>query len=94
MTYATTNPPKLMATGVAGYGNLWHYSSADASATVDADGYITDGQDLGMKLNDSVIVVDTATPLTTFHRVTSLSESDRSVDLSNGTTVGATTDSD
>lgn len=93
MAYSTSNPPKLVATGIAGYGNLWHYSSADVAADVDADGYITNGVSLGMKLNDSVIVVDTTTPLTTFHRVAALN-SNGSVDLSNGTTVGATTDSD
>lgn len=93
MTYFTSAPPKLIATGIAGYGQLWHYSSADAAATVDGDGYISNGEALGMKLNDSVIVVDTATPLTTFHRVAAVN-ADGSVDLSNGTTVGATTDSD
>ncbi len=94
MAYATSNPPSLIASGVAGVGNLWHYSSTDATATVDGDGYISNGQDLGMKVNDSVIVVDTTNGITTFHRVTSLSTSDQSVDLSNGTTVGTATDSD
>jgi len=46
MAYATTNPPKLIATGVAGYGNLWHYASADVLATVDTSGYITNGKAL------------------------------------------------
>jgi hypothetical protein len=73
---------------------LWVYSTTDAAATVDADGYFTNGQTLGMSVNDLVIVIDTATPLVTMHRVTSLSLTDKSVDLSNGTTIGATTDSD
>jgi len=93
MAYATTNPPILVSRGIAGYGNVWHYSSADAAATVDGDGYITDGDALGMKVNDMVLVVDTATPLVTSHRVASVT-SGGAADLADGTTIGSTTDSD
>lgn len=93
MAYSTTTPPALQFQSIAGT-RVWHYTSADAAATVDADGYITNGKSLGMKVNDIVIVTDTATPIVTTHRVASVSTSDQSVDLSNGTTIGATTDSD
>lgn len=75
---------------------FWYYRSEDAAAVVDADGYITDGQDLGMKVGDIVYVEDSnASPvIVTVHRVTSLSTTDRSVDLSNGDTLITGTDSD
>lgn len=69
---------------------LWYYVSADAAATVAGASYFTDGQTRGMQLNDLVIVVDTATPLITTHRVKTISTTDQSVTLSAGTTVGAT----
>jgi hypothetical protein len=73
----------------------WSYESEDASTAVDADGYITNGKKLGMKVGDIVYVTDTnASPLiTTTHIVTAVN-SDNSVDLSDlGATVGST-DSD
>lgn len=94
MAYSTSNPPKLIAAGIAGVGNLWHYASTDAMATVDGAGYITDAKDLGMKVNDSVIVVDTTNGITSFHRVVSVNSTTGVGDLSNGTTVGTATNSD
>lgn len=95
MTYAVTNPPRLLVPSFAGAGNVWRYSSADASATIDASGYITNGGNLGMKVGDFVIAVDTATPLITGHSVISVSSTaPGAVDLSNGTTIGLNTNSD
>lgn len=95
MAYATTNPPRLQAPAFTGAGNVWYYTSADAAATVDASGYITNGGDLGMKVGDVVIVNDTATPLITTHQVISVSTTaPGAVDLSNGTTIGTSTNSD
>ena len=94
MSYDTANPPKLIAAGIAGLGNLWHYSSTDATATVDGAGYITNAKALGMKVNDSVIVVDTTNGITTFHRVVSVNATTGVGDLSNGTTVGTASNSD
>jgi hypothetical protein len=55
MAYSTSNPPQL---AVAGFGtagkNLWTYVSDDASTSVDASGYITNGDALGMKVGDLV----------------------------------------
>lgn len=83
MTYAVTNPPKLIVTGIAGRGNIWLYRSEDADTAVDAPGYITDAKALGMKAGDFVIVIDTnATPIAgTFHFVTEIN-ADGSADLS------------
>lgn len=94
MAYSTSNPPKLIAAGIGGLGNLWHYSSADAMATVDGSGYISDAKYLGMKVNDSVLVVDTANGITSFHRVAAINSTTGAGDLGNGTTVGTATNSD
>jgi hypothetical protein len=95
MAYATSNPPRLLVGAFAGAGNIWRYTSADATATVDGAGYITNGGNLGMKVGDFVIVVDTATPLITGHSVISVnSTAPGAVDLSNGTTIGLNTNSD
>lgn len=94
MAYLETNPPALISTGIAGYGNIWQYKSTDPATTVDADGYITNGVALGMGLGDLVLVHDTdATPYTvTTHVVTEINING-SVNLSNaGATHG--TDSD
>ena len=96
MTYSTSTPPVLVVQG--GVGNqfpaIWAYNSTDAASDVDADGYITNGKKLGMKLGDIVMVTDTnASPrITTTHMVAAVN-SDGSVDLSDGVTI-ASTDSD
>ena len=94
MAYATTNPPRLIAgglTGLAGGGQqVWIYTSADAKATVDTAGYITDGYFRGMRVGDTVIVRDTATPTTTIMSVVSSNSSTGAVDLSDGLAVTLT----
>lgn len=94
MAYSTSTPPKCIVAAVGGTGpSLWSYDSTDAAAVVRVDGYITNGQTLGMKVGDAVFVTDTdASPrIMTTHIVTSLSTTDKSVDLSDtGATVGST----
>lgn len=64
MAYDTANPPKLLVGRFAGSGiSLWTYTSADVAATVDDAGYFTNGDALGMKVGDFVLVHDTTTPL-------------------------------
>jgi len=95
MSYSTSSPPRLIVPSFTGAGSVWYYTSADASATVDASGYITNGGNLGMKVGDVVIVNDTGTPLITAHQVISVSTTaPGAVDLSNGTTIGTSTNSD
>jgi lipid-binding SYLF domain-containing protein len=94
MAYSTGNPPALIAQGLGGYGKQWMYvTAADAAGAIDAADFITNGSDLGMKVSESVIVVDTATPLTTFHRVESVTAGG-AADLALGTTVGSATTGD
>lgn len=68
MTYATTNPPQAMTRGTTGPEG-WIYSSADAHTDVDAANYFSNGDDLGLKTNDFMIVIDTNVPTCTIHHV-------------------------
>jgi hypothetical protein len=94
MTYATSNPPKLIVQAVGGSGpSIWTYSSTDAAATVDAANYITNGGSLGLKVGDIVFVTDTdASPvIVTMHQVSATG--DGTTDLNDLTTI-TQTDSD
>lgn len=98
MPYSTSNPPMLITpsfTNNTGESALWNYASTDASTAVDADGYITNGVALGMKVGDLVNVSDTdaAPVIVTTHRVVAVN-ANGSVDLSNGDTTVTGTDSD
>ena len=73
MAYATTNPPKCMVPGMGSGNAIWVYASTDVHTDVDAAGYFTDGEALGMKVNDVVIVIKTtATIGATLHSVTAV----------------------
>ncbi len=75
MAYSTSLPPRLVAQGIGSSGpNVWHYASADVSTDVDASGYFTNGGELGMKVGDFVIVIETDNSyLQTSHSVTVVS---------------------
>jgi hypothetical protein len=92
MTYATTNPPRLVSQPIAGL-RMWQYTSDDSVATVRVSGYFTNGYDLGMRAGDLVAVLDNdASPITgSWCWVTSATSS--AVDLSDGVTITGT-DSD
>ena len=64
MAYNASNPPVRIDGGIDAV-NLWLYKSADAAATVKAANYVTNALDLGMKVGDPFIILDTATPLST-----------------------------
>lgn len=91
MSYATTNPPRLLVPGVSGSPNIWLYASADAHADVDLSGYISNGYDLGMRADDQVIVVDTNLKITSWHYV---EISGTTINLADGTVIGSTTNTD
>jgi hypothetical protein len=93
MAYSTSAPPQLIAQSVGGGGALWFYSSADAIATVNTSGYFTNGYRLGMKVGDSIIVRDTATPTQTLAVVMDVNTTTGAADISDGTTISVT-DSD
>ena len=56
MAYAATNPPTLWSQGIG--NGLWHYSSADTVATVTGSDYFANGDALGMKVGDFVMIYD------------------------------------
>jgi hypothetical protein len=68
MAYSQNNPPCMIGAGtLTGYNSteapaaprVWTYASADPIATVQGAGYISDGIQRGLQINDLVIVVDT-----------------------------------
>lgn len=72
MAYSTSNPPALQVQAIAQTNlRIWSYSSTDVATDVDAAGYFTNGDALGLKIGDIMFVVDTDTgPNTvTIHRV-------------------------
>lgn len=96
MAYSTSAPPVLVNQAMAG-PRIWYHTSADATATADGSGFITDGGRLGMKVNDYVIHKDSTSDATaaTFHKVVTVSSTyPGAVDLSDGTVIGSATNSD
>jgi len=72
----------------------FQYSSTDAPATVNTDGYVSDGQTRGMRVGDTMEQMNKTSGLATKYTVLSLSTSNNSVDLTDGTTVSIATDTD
>jgi hypothetical protein len=73
MAYATTNPPIMIAPRIGSGLALWLYSSADVHTDVDAADYISNGDALGMKVGDFVLVgKTTATIGATVHVVSAV----------------------
>lgn len=89
MAYNQNNLALISTTMFNGAWRLWVYRSADALATVVAAGYISNGYDMGMKVDDMVIVVDTTNHLTDFCIAASVT-ANGSADLTNGLRVTAT----
>ena len=73
MAYVTTNPPiRVTAGGIAG-PSLWMYEHAtDPRATVIAQDYFTDALDLGMKIGDFVLSMETDALLGTLSTVSTV----------------------
>lgn len=92
--YSTSNPPALCGQGI---GNQiparWTYSSVDAASVVQVAGYITNGDALGLKVNDIVDVTDSDTGLLTTHIVLTVTAGG-SADLSDAFTASDITNSD
>ena len=63
----------LKVPSAPGGSQIWVYSSADAHGDVDAANWFSDGVTRGMRAEDIVFVIDTATPTLTMHTVLSVS---------------------
>jgi hypothetical protein len=88
MAYSTSNPPALDVQAING-PRKWTYSSTDPIATVNTSGYFTNGDALGMKVGDVVVVTDTATPTTSLAVVADVTAGGQA-DIADGTTVTRT----
>ena len=97
MAYATSDQLILLTPASLAVGpRFWIHTSADALAAVDTTGFITNGGDRGLKVLDWVYHVDSqANGDMSLHQVVSVSSTaPGSTDLSDGTKVGETADSD
>lgn len=92
MAYSTSAPPRVLAQSVGGGGSIWLYVSTDAIATVNTSGYFSNGDALGMKVGDTVIVRDSSTPTTSLCTVIDVTAGGQA-DVSDGTAISQT-DSD
>ena len=74
MAYSATLPPNMVSQSVGAAPAFWLYASEDVHTDVDAANYFTNGKDLGMRVNDVVVVIKTtATIGATLHVVTEVS---------------------
>lgn len=58
----------LVSQGIVGHRS-WHYTDTGTIATIVADGFITDGYDMGMRVGDPVQVYDSTLGVTYQTRV-------------------------
>ena len=87
MAYASAGLTRI---GGASNGDLWFYTTTDAIAAVNTEGYFNDAANM-LAVRDVIIVADTNTPTTSF--VSVLSNTGSVVDVCDGTAI-AETDSD
>jgi len=84
MAYAASGLARI---GGDSNGSLWMYTTADAIATVNTEGYFNSAANM-LAVRDLVIVCDTNVPTTNFVNV--LSNTGTVVDVSDGTAVAET----
>lgn len=88
MTYSVSNPPRLVSQPIAGQRH-WQYVSTDPITDVRVDGYITNAEELGIKVNDIVTVIDSDGNDADVAIVLAIN-SNGSADLSDGTAISET----
>jgi hypothetical protein len=77
MSYDKTKLFQTRNHGISGtVPGEWLYTSADSAATVTGAGYISDAYDQGFRVNDLLIIVDTATPRVSLSRVSAVAAFD------------------
>lgn len=73
MAYSATNPPQLKVQGLGDGTSVWTYASTDVHTDVDAADYFSNGDALGMRVNDVVMVIKTSATIgATLHVVTAV----------------------
>lgn len=90
MAYATTNPPSCLVSRTGGGVAIWHYNSADASTVVDGANYISNADELGMKVGDLVFQTDLAGGTVGHIYFVNAVTAGGGCDLVNGTAITAT----
>lgn len=95
MAYAASTLTLNSPAPLTGAGQQWRHTSADATAVVDASGFIANGGSYGMKVGDVLQHTDSGTGIITSHRVVTVSATFPGVvDLSDGVVVGSGTNTD
>lgn len=91
MAYSTSSPPALITqrVGDSPAAGVWMYQSDDAATVVRVDGYITNGDDLGMEVGDIVFQTSTTAAVAHIYVVTSVTAAG-AADLSDGTAITVT----
>ena len=92
-TSTSPNVPNVIAQGITrGSTNTyvprsWIYNSTHISSDVSAVNFFTDGNELGMRLGDTLIAVESTTYIATMH--TCVAVGSTTTDFSVGTTVSS-----
>ena len=73
MAYSTSNPPVLMVPSIGSASAWWNYTSTHGSTAVGAAGLVTNALDLGMKVNDVVLIVQSTGTVPVPGRVSAVS---------------------
>ena len=73
MAYSASNPPVKVTEAIGTGPALWIYNSTDVHTDVDAADYFTNGDALGMKVGDHMLVGKTSATIgSTLHYVTTV----------------------
>jgi len=83
MAYATTNPPTLLVPSIGNKPALWAYSSTDPSTDVVTAGYFSNGQSLGLKLDDFMLATLASSNAMLLGKVTAVSSTGATVTSGN-----------
>lgn len=91
MAYSTSNPPRLVWSGIGKGPRHWVMEGTDANTAVQVSGYITNAKTLGLRAGDTLTYVKTdASPVAAWLYIVSAINSNGSGDLSNGLAITAT----
>lgn len=89
MAYSTDNPPRMAVPAVGtDHPSIWLYTSTDAATTVRVADYITNAEELGMKVGD--IVIQGSSDATVFHIYGVAAVDSDGADLTDGTAITET----
>ena len=75
MAYSTSNPPQLLVPSIGATPALWAYKSTNLSTDTIASGFYSNGSNLGMKVADIVLVVNSTSGIPYVTAVSSVTAS-------------------